>query len=221
MPAVWHRLHPLNPQRRLLDMAAACVRDGGVIVYPTDSCYALGCRLGDKAATDRVRRIRQFDRHHLFTVVCGSLAEVGRYARVDNAQFSILKALAPGPYTFVLRASDETPRRVLHEKRKTFGMRVPDHPVTQSLLGVLGEPLLSCTLSLPPDQLPVSDPEDAYARLHHLVDAVVSVGNCGYTPTTVLDLTGAEPRLIRKGKGDVSRLFPEAATQEPVSSRGA
>ncbi len=220
MPADWHRLHPLNPQKRLLDKTVARLREGGVIVYPTDSCYALGCRLGDKVAADRVRAIRRFDRNHLFTVVCRSLAEVGRYARVDNAQFSILKALAPGPYTFVLRASDETPRRVLHEKRKTFGMRVPDHPVTQSLLSLLGEPLLSCTLSLPPDQLPVSDPEDAYARLQHVVDAVLSVGDCGYTPTTVLDLTGAEPRLIRQGKGDVSRLFP-ASAQDLASSGGA
>ena len=216
MSADWHRLHPLNPQKRLLDKTVARVREGGVIVYPTDSCYALGCRLGDKAAADRVRAIRRFDRHHLFTVVCRSLAEVGRYARVDNRQFTLLKSLAPGPYTFVLRASEETPRRVLHEKRKTIGMRVPDHRITQSLLAALGEPLLSCTLSLPPDELPVSDPEDARARLEPLVDAVVSVGNCGYTPTTVLDLTGDQPRLIRKGKGDVSRLFPEAATSAPV-----
>jgi tRNA threonylcarbamoyl adenosine modification protein (Sua5/YciO/YrdC/YwlC family) len=216
MSADWHRLHPLNPQKRLLDKTVARVREGGVIVYPTDSCYALGCRLGDKNAAEHIRRIRQFDRNHLFTVVCRSLAEVGRYGRVDNAQFGILKALAPGPYTFVLRASDETPRRVLHEKRKTFGMRVPDHTITQSLLAALGEPLLSCTLMLPPEDLPISDPEAAYARLHHLVDAVVSVGDCGYTPTTVLDLTGPEPRLIRKGKGDVSRLFPEEAAAGPV-----
>lgn len=216
MSADWHRLHPLNPQKRLLDKTVARVRAGGVIVYPTDSCYALGCQLGDKAAAERIRRIRQFDRNHLFTVVCRSLAEIGKYARVDNAQFGILKSLAPGPYTFVLRASDETPRRVLHEKRKTFGMRVPDHPITQSLLAALGEPLLSCTLQLPHDQLPVSDPEVAHDRLDSLVDAVVSVGSCGYTPTTVLDLTGAEPRLIRKGKGDVSRLFPEETAAGPL-----
>ena len=216
MPADWHRLHPLNPQKRLLDKTVARLREGGVIVYPTDSCYALGCRLGDKVAADRVRAIRQFDRHHLFTVVCRSLAEMGRYARVDNAQFSIVKALAPGPYTFVLRASGETPRRVLHEKRKTIGLRVPDHPITQSLLAALGEPLLSCTLALPHDELPVSDPEDAYHRLHPVVDAVISVGNCGYTPTTVLDLTGAQPRLLRKGKGDVSRLFPEETAAGPL-----
>jgi tRNA threonylcarbamoyl adenosine modification protein (Sua5/YciO/YrdC/YwlC family) len=211
MPAEWHRLHPLNPQKRLLDKAAATVRAGGVIVYPTDSCYALGCHLGDKKAADRIRQIRQFDKNHLFTIVCRSLAEVGRYARVDNAQFSLLKSLAPGPFTFVLRASDDTPRRVLHEKRKTLGMRVPDHAVTQSLLNLLGEPLLSCTLQLPHDQLPISDPEDAYARLHHLVDAVLSVGNCGYTPTTVLDMTGPEVRLIRKGKGDLQRVLPGMA----------
>jgi tRNA threonylcarbamoyl adenosine modification protein (Sua5/YciO/YrdC/YwlC family) len=216
MPADWHRLHPLNPQKRLLDKTVARLREGGVIVYPTDSCYALGCRLGDKVAADRVRAIRQFDRHHLFTVVCRSLAEIGRYARVDNAQFSIVKALAPGPYTFVLRASEETPRRVLHERRKTIGLRVPDHPITQSLLAALGEPLLSCTLALPHDELPVSDPEEAYHRLHPVVDAVISVGNCGYTPTTVLDLTGAQPRLLRKGKGDVSRLFPEEAAAGPL-----
>jgi tRNA threonylcarbamoyl adenosine modification protein (Sua5/YciO/YrdC/YwlC family) len=211
MPAEWHRLHPLNPQKRLLDKAAATVRGGGVIVYPTDSCYALGCHLGDKKAADRIRAIRQFDKNHLFTIVCRSLSEVGRYARVDNAQFTLLKSLAPGPFTFVLRASDDTPRRVLHEKRKTLGMRVPDHAVTQSLLNAIGEPLLSCTLQLPHDQLPISDPEDAYARLHHLVDAVLSVGNCGYTPTTVLDMTGPEVRLIRKGKGDLQRVLPGMA----------
>lgn len=211
MPAEWHRLHPLNPQKRLLDKAAATVRGGGVIVYPTDSCYALGCHLGDKKAADRIRQIRQFDKNHLFTIVCRSLAEVGRYGRVDNAQFSVLRALAPGPFTFVLRASDDTPRRVLHEKRKTLGLRVPDHAVTQSLLNAIGEPLLSCTLQLPHDQLPISDPEDAYARLHHLVDAVLSVGNCGYTPTTVLDMTGPEVRLIRKGKGDLQRVLPGMA----------
>lgn len=216
MSAEWLRPHPLNPQKRLLDKAVARLQEGGVIVYPTDSCYALGCQLGDKNAADRIRQIRQFDRHHLFTVVCRSLSEVGRYARVDNAQFSLLKALAPGPFTFVLRASEETPRRVLHEKRKTIGMRVPDHRITQSLLNALGAPLLSCTLQLPHDRLPVSDPEDAYARLHYLVDAVVSAGNCGYEPTTVLDLTGTEPRLIRKGKGDVSRIFPEDIPAAPV-----
>jgi len=210
MPAEWLHVHPLNPQRRLLDKAAACVRDGGVIVYPTDSCYALGCHLGDKAATERVRQIRQFGRNHLFTLVCRDLSELGTYAKVDNAQFRLLKSMTPGPYTFILRASPEAPRRMQHEKRKTIGLRVPEHRITQDLLVALGEPLLSCTLTLPHDELPVSDPEQAYHRLHHLVDVVVHGGNCGYTPTSVIDLTESEPRLIRKGKGDVRSLFPEA-----------
>jgi len=210
MPAEWHHVHPLNPQKRLLEKAAARVREGAVIVYPTDSCYALGCHLGDKAATERLGRIRDFGRNHLFTLVCRDLSDLGTYAKVDNTQFRLLKSMTPGPYTFVLRASPEAPRRMLHEKRKTIGLRVPDHLITQALLSALGEPLLSCTLMLPHDELPVSDPEQAYHRLHHLVDVVVHGGNCGYTPTSVIDLTEAEPRLIRKGKGDVRSLFPEA-----------
>jgi tRNA threonylcarbamoyl adenosine modification protein (Sua5/YciO/YrdC/YwlC family) len=212
MSAEWLQVHPLNPQRRLLDKAAGHVRAGGVIVYPTDSCYALGCHLGDKAATERVRAIRQFGRHHLFTLVCRDLSELGTYARVDNAQFRLLKAMTPGPYTFILRASPEAPRRMQHDKRRTIGLRVPDHPIARELLVALGEPLLSCTLTLPHDELPVSDPEAARDRLQHLVDAVVHGGNCGYTPTSVIDLSEGEPRLVRKGKGDVSRLFPEAVS---------
>jgi tRNA threonylcarbamoyl adenosine modification protein (Sua5/YciO/YrdC/YwlC family) len=214
MPAEWLHIHPLNPQKRLLDKTAARLREGAVIVYPTDSCYALGCQLGNKTAAERLRAIRRFGRHHLFTLVCRDLSELGSYARVDNARFGLLKAMTPGPYTFVLRASSEAPRRLLHEKRKTIGLRVPDHAITQALLSALGEPLLSCTLSLPDDGLPISDPEQAYHRLHHLVDVVVHGGNCGYEPTTVLDLTEPEPRLIRKGKGDVSRLFPEIAAEQ-------
>jgi tRNA threonylcarbamoyl adenosine modification protein (Sua5/YciO/YrdC/YwlC family) len=209
MPAEWLHIHPLNPQRRLLDKVAARLRDGAVIVYPTDSCYALGCHLGDKTATARVSAIRRFGRNHLFTLVCRDLSDLGTYAKVDNIQFRLLKAMVPGPYTFVLRASPEAPRRMQHEKRKTIGLRVPDHAIAQTLLTSLGEPLLSCTLMLPDDELPISDPEQAYHRLHHLVDVVVHGGNCGYNPTTVLDLTEGEPRLIRKGKGDVSMLFPE------------
>lgn len=216
MPAEWHQIHPLNPQKRLLNQVAERLRAGAVIAYPTDSCYALGCRLGDKAAADRLRAIRRFGRHHLFTLVCRDLSDLGTYARVDNVTFRLLKAMTPGPYTFVLRASAEAPRRLLHDKRKTIGLRVPDHTITQALLSALGEPLLSCTLTLPDDDLPVSDPEQAYHRLHHLVDVVVQGGNCGYQPTSVIDLSEAEPRLIRKGKGDVSRLFPESvASGEP------
>jgi tRNA threonylcarbamoyl adenosine modification protein (Sua5/YciO/YrdC/YwlC family) len=213
MSAEWHEVHPLNPQQRLLEKAAARLREGAVIVYPTDSCYALGCHLGDKAAADRLRAIRQFGRNHLFTLVCRDLSQLGTYAKVDNSQFRWIKAMTPGPYTFVLRASPEAPRRLQHEKRRTIGLRVPDHLITQALLSALGEPLLSCTLTLPPDDLPVSDPREARARLEHLVDVVVHGGNCGYTPTSVIDLTESEPRLIRKGKGDVSALFPEAASE--------
>jgi tRNA threonylcarbamoyl adenosine modification protein (Sua5/YciO/YrdC/YwlC family) len=209
MPAEWFHVHPLNPQKRMLDKIAARVREGAVIVYPTDSCYALGCHLGDKGAADRLRTIRRFTRQHLFTLVCRDLSDLGTYAKVDNIQFRWLKAMTPGPFTFILRASPEAPRRLSHEKRKTIGLRVPDHQITQSLLASLGEPLLSCTLILPDDELPVDDPEQAYARLHPLVDVVVHGGNCGYQPTSVIDLTEAEPRLIRKGKGDVTRLFPE------------
>ena len=211
MPAEWHEIHPLNPQKRLLNQVAERVRAGAVIVYPTDSCYALGCHVGDKAAADRLRAIRRFGRHHLFTLVCRDLSDLGTYANVDNVQFRLLKGMTPGPYTFVLKASSEAPRRLLHEKRKTIGLRVPDHNITQALLATLGEPLLSCTLILPEDELPVSDPKQAYHRLHNLVDVVVHGGNCGYQPTTVIDLSEAEPRLIRKGKGDVRRLFPEIA----------
>lgn len=208
MPADWLQVHPLNPQKRLLDTVAARLRDGAVIVYPTDSCYALGCRLGDKRAADRIHAIRQFGKHHLYTLVCQDLSQLGTYAKVDNAQFSIVKSLVPGPYTLVLRASPEAPRRLLHEKRKTIGMRVPDHVIAQALLRTLGEPLLSCTLMLPPEEVPICDPKAEYARLHHLVDLVLHGGDCGYEPTTVIDLTEAEPRLIRKGKGEVTTLFP-------------
>ncbi len=209
MPADWFSIHPLNPQKRLLDQISARIRDGAVIAYPTDSCYALGCHLGDKKATERLSAIRGFGRNHLFTLVCRDLADLGTYARVDNSQYRLLKSMTPGPYTFVLKASGEAPRRMQHETRKTIGLRVPDNTITQAMLANLGEPLLSCTLSLPPDELPVSDPEEARDQLLHLVDVVVQGGNCGYEPTTVLDLTESAPRLIRKGKGNVKMLFPE------------
>lgn len=209
MAAEWHALHPKDPQRRLLDKAAARLRAGAVIVYPTDSCYALGCRVGDNTAADRIRAIRRFGRHHLFTVMCRDLSDIGTYGRVDNMQFGLLKSLTPGPYTFVLRASPEAPRRLLHEKRKTLGLRLPDHRVTQALLAAVGEPLLSCTLTLPGDEMPIADPLDARARLDPWVDVVVHSGNCGHTPTTVIDLSEGAPRLLRAGKGDVSALFPD------------
>lgn len=197
-------LHPLNPQKRLLDRIAKRLKEGAVIVYPTDSCYALGCHLGDRDAAERIRAIRKFDKNHLFTLMCRDLSDVGSYARVDNSQFRLLKSMTPGPYTFVLKASGEAPKRLMHEKRKTIGLRVPEHTITQALLEAHGEPLLSCTLILPPDLLPISDPANVYPQLKGQVDIVIEAGDCGYEPTTVLDLTEAEPRVLRAGKGKVN-----------------
>ncbi len=206
MSAEWLELHPVDPQRRWLQRAADRVRAGDVIAYPTDSCYALGCHLGDKAAAERIRDIRQFDRQHLFTLVCRDLSEIATYARVDNWQYRLLKALTPGPYTFVLEATRELPRRVVHEKRKTIGIRVPEHRVTQALLELLGEPLMSCTLQFPDADEPVSDPNDYRAELERQVDLVLDGGPCGLVPTTVLDISGESPVLVRQGRGDVSVL---------------
>lgn len=200
--AEWIELHPVNPQKRLLAQVIDRVRSGAVIAYPTDSCYALGCHLDDRDAADRLRRIRDFDRHHQFTLVCRDLSEIATYARVDNRQFRLLKQLTPGPYTFVLNATKELPKRVAHEKRKTIGIRVPEHVVAQALLETLNEPLISCTLQFPGEDEPVNLPEDYRALLDRSVDIVIDGGACGVVPTTVLDLTEDEPRLIREGKGD-------------------
>ncbi len=199
-------LHPANPEPRLIRRAADIVRGGGVIAYPTDSCYALGCKIGDKAALERVRRIRDADRHHHFTLVCRSVGEAARYARIDTPQFRLLKACTPGPYTFLLPATRETPRRVQHERRHTIGIRVPDHPIPLALLAELGEPLMSSTLMLPGDSLPLSDARDIRERLEHVIDAVLDGGNCGIEPTTVMDLAVAPPAVVRRGKGDL-RVF--------------
>ena len=209
--ADWIELHPQNPQQRLLAQVAVRLRQGAVIAYPTDSCYALGCHLDDRAAADRLRRIRDFDRHHQFTLMCRDLSQIATYAKVDNRQFRLLKHLTPGPFTFILQASKDLPKRVAHERRKTVGIRVPDHRVTQALLETLGEPLISCTLQFPGESEPVSDPQDFRTRLLREVDLVVECGNCGLTPTTVLDLSGEEPQLLRQGKGDVSELGLTAA----------
>ncbi len=206
MASEWLELHPVDPQRRWLQRAADRVRQGAVIAYPTDSCYAFGCRLADRDAAERIRGLREFDRHHQFTLVCRDLSEIATYARVDNWQFRLLKQLTPGPYTFVLEATKELPRRVQHEKRKTIGIRVPEHKVTQALLELVGEPLLSCTLQWPDEDQPLNDLDDDRARLERSVDLVLDAGNCGTEPTTVLDLTGDAPVLLRRGKGDVSML---------------
>jgi len=202
----YFEVHPVNPQARLIRRAADIVRAGGVIAYPTDSCYALGCHIGDKDALERVRRIRQADRHHHFTLVCRDLTEIGRYARVDTWQFRMLKSCTPGAYTFLLPATRETPRRLQHERRRTIGIRVPDHPVPLALLEELGEPLMSSTLMLPGDTTPMTDGQEIRARLEHQIDLVLDSGNCGVEPTTVVDLAVSPPVIVRRGKGDLAGI---------------
>ncbi len=209
--SIYLQLHPVTPQRRFVRQAAEVLRGGGVIVYPTDSCYALGCHVGDKAALERIREIRQTDRNHHFTLVCRDLADVGKYAVLDNWQYRLLRAHTPGPYTFLLKASRETPRRLKHERRGTIGLRVPDHPVTAMLLGELGEPVMSSTLLLPGEQLPRTDAKEINDKLEHSVDLVLDGGNCGLIPTTVIDLSGERAIVTRAGRGDVSP-FAEATT---------
>ncbi|MGH8296217.1 MAG: L-threonylcarbamoyladenylate synthase [Steroidobacteraceae bacterium] len=199
----YFELHPINPQVRLIRQAADIVRAGGVIAYPTDSCYALGWQIGDKSALERVRRIRQTDRRHHFTLVCAGLAEVGRFARLDTWQFRVLKACLPGPYTFLLRASREIPRRLQHERRRTIGLRIPAHPVPRMLLRELGEPLMSSTLLLPDEPQPLTSGRDIQARLEHEIDAVLDGGDCGIVPTTVIDLSVDPPVLLREGRGSL------------------
>ena len=199
--AQFFAIHPDNPQERLIQQAAQIVRGGGVAAYPTDSCYALGCRLGDKEAMERILRIRKIDLKHHLTLMCADLAELGTYAKVDNAQFRMLKAATPGSYTFILQATKEVPNRTLHPKRKTIGLRVPDNAVALALLRELGEPLLSCTLMLPEDGEPLSDPYEIRDRLEHAVDLVIDGGWCGTEPTTVVDMTDGVT-LVREGRGD-------------------
>ncbi len=197
-------IHPQNPQPRLIHQAVEIVRGGGVIAYPTDSCYALGCHLGDKAAQERIRAIRGVDEHHHFTLVCRNLTEIATYAKVNNSQFRLLKANTPGSYTFVLEATRELPRRLQHPKRSTIGLRVPEHAVTQALLQELDEPLLSMTLTLPGDDEPLNQAWEIRERLEHQVDLVVDAGACSMEMTTVIDLTSDAPRLVRQGKGDIA-----------------
>ena len=203
-------LHPVNPQPRLIRRAAEVVRRGGLIAYPTDSCYAFGWHLGDKAPLERVRRIRQADRHHHFTLVCASLAEVGRFALIETWQFRILKACLPGPYTFLLRATRATPRRLQHERRRTIGVRIPDHPVPQLLLEELGEPLMSSTLMLAADPQPLTEAREIERRLAHDVDAILDGGDCGVEPTTVVDLSVSPPTIVRAGKGALGPITGRA-----------
>lgn len=197
-------IHPVNPQLRLVRQAIAAIRDGSVVAYPTDSCYALGCFIGDKEAMERIRRIREADRNHNFTLVCRDLSEIAKYARVDNVQYRTLRAFTPGPYTFILEATREVPKRLQNPRRRTIGIRVPDNAIVRMLLAELGEPIMSSTLLLPGDVAPMTDPHEIKARLEHEVDLVIDGGPGGFEASSVVDLSGVAPVVVRRGKGDVS-----------------
>lgn len=199
-------VHPQNPQLRLLRQAAQMIDQGAVAAIPTDSCYALVCHLDDKPAADRLRRIRQVDERHHLTLLCRDLSEIAAYAKVDNVQYRLLKQVTPGPYTFILEATREVPRRLSHPSRKTIGIRVPEHPVALGLLELLGQPLISTTLLLPGDDVPLNDAQLILDRIGNDVDLVIDAGACGVEPTTVVDLTGKEAVLIRRGRGPVEAL---------------
>ena len=199
-------IHPENPQQRLIVQVADIIRRGGVIVYPTDSVYALGCHIGDKQALDRIRNIRSVDKHHNFTLLCRDLSELASYARVNNTVFRVLKANTPGPFTFILPASSEVPKRLMHPKRKTVGIRVPDSAIAQALLNELGEPMMTVTLIMPGDDYPLTDPYDIRQTLQGRVDAIVDGGYCGLEPTTVVDMTGDQPEMRRQGMGDFAQI---------------
>lgn len=202
--AQFFSVHPDNPQLRLIKQAVGIIKAGGVIAYPTDSCYALGGQLGDKSVMTRIRAIRQVDEHHHFTLMCRDLTEVSRYAKFDNTQYRSLKAVTPGCYTFIFQATREVPRRLQHPKRNTIGLRIPDHAIVQALLAELNEPLLSSTLIMPGEELPLNDSSEIRARLEHHVELVLDGGACGLEMSTVIDLTGDAPNLVRQGKGSLA-----------------
>lgn len=197
-------IHPENPQLRLIRQVVEVLRDGQVVVYPTDSSYALGAAVGAKQAMETIGRIRQVDQRHNYTLVCSDIAQAAQYAKMNNVDFRLVRTLTPGPYTFILTASREVPRRLLNPKRKTIGIRIPDHPVALALLAELGEPILSSTLILPGEEYPMTDPWEIEQLIGHQVGQVVDGGYCGLEPTTVVDLTGEQPEVIRVGQGDVS-----------------
>jgi tRNA threonylcarbamoyl adenosine modification protein (Sua5/YciO/YrdC/YwlC family) len=199
-------VHPDNPQRRAIGQVIDIVRADGLIAYPTDSCFALGSQLGNRDGIDRIRSIRHLDDRHHFTLVCRDFAQLGQLVLLNNTVFRAIKAATPGSYTFILRASNEVPKRLLHPKKKTVGVRIPDHVVTQALLAELGEPLLSSTLLLPGDEEPMTQGWEIKERLDHVVDAVIDSGDCGTEPTTVIDFSDDEPEIVRRGAGDTSRF---------------
>lgn len=208
--AQYFTLHPEQPQPRLIRQAAEIMRSGGLVAFPTDSAYALGGITGDAELLQRIRRIRGVDERHHFTLMCRDLSEIAAYARVDNAQYRLLKATTPGPYTFILEGTRELPRRLLHPKRKTIGLRVPEHPVVAALLAELDEPILTSTLLLPGEDLPLTDPEEIRDRLEKQLELIIEAGYCGPEATTVIDLTSGAPILIRAGRGDLSPFGLEA-----------
>jgi tRNA threonylcarbamoyl adenosine modification protein (Sua5/YciO/YrdC/YwlC family) len=199
-------LHPDNPQPRLIRETVKLLKSGGVMVYPTDSCYAIGCMIGNKEGMERIRVLRGVDDKHMFTLVCRDLSEIARFAMVDNKQYRMLKSATPGGYTFILQATKEVPRRLQHPKRSTIGLRVPEHAVVALLLAELDEPILSMTLQLPDDEYPLNDPEDILDRIGNRIDVILDSGFCGIESTTVVDLTGPNPELLRRGTGDVRQL---------------
>jgi tRNA threonylcarbamoyl adenosine modification protein (Sua5/YciO/YrdC/YwlC family) len=200
--AEYLQVHPENPEPRRIRQAVEVLNNGGVIVYPTDSTYALGCHLGDKAALNRIRQLRRLDDRHNFTLVCEDLSSLASYARVNNSAYRILKAYTPGPYTFILKATPEVPRRLMHPKRKTIGLRVPDHVVAQALLRAIGEPIMSTSLILPDDDEQITDPYEIRLKMGKLVDLIIDSGPCGLEPTTMIDLVDGVPVVMRQGKGD-------------------
>ena len=198
------QIHPENPQARLIKQAVDIIRKGGVVVYPTDSSYAVGCHIGDKSAVDRIRALRRLDDKHNFTLVCSDLSQLGLFAKVDTSAFRLLKAHTPGPYTFILSATREVPRMLMHPKRRTIGLRVPQHPIAQALLAELGEPLMSVTLILPGESLPLSDPYEIREQIEHQVDLIIDGGYGGLEASTVVNLTDGDPQVTRVGCGDPS-----------------
>ena len=200
-------IHPQDPQPRRVAQIVQIIHMGGLIAYPTDSSYAFGCHIGDKRAIDRIHRIRRTDKKHNFTLVCSDLAEIGTYARVENWAYRLIKSMTPGPYTFVLPATREVPKRLQNPKRRTIGLRVPDHPLVHAMLESLGEPIMSSTLTLPGDKMPMTDPMVIEERIGHEIDAIVDAGPTGIEPTSVLDMTGGTVEVLRVGRGDVSAFL--------------